>query len=403
MTSKNHKRICLIHYHEIGLKGKNRPIFENRLLQNLKKILNFNDISYEKITKISGRICIVFPMNTDNNTSKKYCNIVKKVPGVARVSTGFKIPQTLEDMINAGIAVMKEAGADKGNVDSFKLSARRNHTSFEYDSMEINKIVGGNISDAFPAIRVQMKNPTVNVRVEVIEGSAYVYGFSLPGVGGLPVGSSGMFVGLLSSGIDSPVALWKVAHRGAKITAIHFSGAPVVSSESEYLVKEIADVFQKSGCIDKLYIVRIGKYQKQIAQDCPEKLRIILYRRFMYKIAEELARRIDSKGLVTGESLGQVASQTIDNLFATDSAVKLPVFRPLIGSDKQEIIDRANEIDTFEISSQQAPDCCTLYMPKSPETHAKLKYVKLAEKDFDETSWISEALDNAEIISYKLD
>lgn len=173
-----------------------------------------------------------------------------------------------------------------------------------------------------------------------------------------------------------------MARRGAQVIGVHFSGAPIVSNESEYLVKEICDVFKNYGCILKLYIIRIGEYQKQIAEECPEKLRIILYRRLMYKIAERIAQIEEAKALVTGESLGQVASQTIDNLSVTNQAVDIQVFRPLIGSDKQEITDRAIQIGTFEISSQQAPDCCTLYMPKTPETHAKLKYVRLAEKDF---------------------
>lgn len=174
-----------------------------------------------------------------------------------------------------------------------------------------------------------------------------------------------------------------MARRGASVVGVHFSGAPIVSNESEYLVKEIGDVLNKSGCINKIYIIRIGKYQKQIAQECPEKYRIILYRRFMYRIAEAVAKIEDSKALITGESLGQVASQTVDNLAATNDAVDIQVFRPLIGSDKQEIIDRAEQIGTFDISSQQAPDCCTLYMPKTPETHAKIKYVHQAEEGFD--------------------
>ncbi|MDO5426391.1 MAG: hypothetical protein Q4F54_00950 [Coriobacteriia bacterium] len=172
-----------------------------------------------------------------------------------------------------------------------------------------------------------------------------------------------------------------MARRGAEVCAVHFSGAPIVTSESEYLVKEICDNFSKYGLVDKLYIVRIGKFQKQIAEECPERLRIILYRRFMYRLAQSIANAEEAKAIVTGESLGQVASQTIDNLSVTNAAVDMQVFRPLIGSDKQEITDRAIEIGTFDLSSQEAPDCCTLYMPKTPETHAKIKYVELAEKD----------------------
>ena len=172
-----------------------------------------------------------------------------------------------------------------------------------------------------------------------------------------------------------------MARRGAEVCAVHFSGAPIVTSESEYLVREICDCFSKHGLVKKLYVVRIGKFQKMIAEECPERLRIILYRRFMYRCAQRIAHAEGAKALVTGESLGQVASQTIDNLAATNAAVDMQVFRPLIGSDKQEITDRAIQIGTFDLSSQKAPDCCTLYMPKSPETHAKLKYVELAEQD----------------------
>ena len=172
-----------------------------------------------------------------------------------------------------------------------------------------------------------------------------------------------------------------MARRGAQVTAVHFSGAPVVTNESEYLVKEMCENFSKAGLVNKLYIVRIGEFQKKIAEDCPEKLRIILYRRFMYRCAEAIANAEEAKAIVTGESLGQVASQTIDNLAVTNAAVEMQVFRPLIGSDKQEITDRAIQIGTFELSSQKAPDCCTLYMPSAPETHAKLKYIDLAEQD----------------------
>lgn len=300
-------------------------------------------------------------------------------------------------MISAGIQVMKDAG----DFESFKVNARRNHTNFETNSMEMNQIIGGALSDAYPEVLVKMKNPDLTVHVEAIQNAAYLYGKSDPAVGGLPVGTSGKVVGMLSSGIDSPVALWKLARRGAVVIGVHFSGAPVVSSESEYLVKEIADVLNESGCISKLYIVRIGKYQKKIAESCSEKLRIILYRRFMYKIAEQIAKTEAAGALITGESLGQVASQTLENLAVTDAAVDIPVLRPLIGSDKLEITQRAEAIKTFSISQHQAPDCCTLYMPKHPETHAKLKYAENEEKDFDYAKWIEEVVKSAEIIQYQ--
>lgn len=379
--SNKFERICLVHYHEIGLKGKNRSYFEQTLQKNIDKILKDQGIESYSLKRISGRILLSLGNDSDKNSSNEILNILKMIPGCARVSSGFKCAQNIEDMVAAGCAVMEEF-ANGNKLESFKVQARRNHTNFELDSMEINQIVGGKISDAFPDVAVKMKNPSLEIHIEVIEGGCYIYGSSIIGVGGLPVGTGGRAVGMLSSGIDSPVALWTMARRGAQVIGVHFSGAPIVSNESEYLVKEICDVFKNYGCILKLYIIRIGEYQKQIAEDCPEKLRIILYRRLMYKISERIAQIEEAKALITGESLGQVASQTIDNLSVTNQAVDIQVFRPLIGSDKQEITDRAIQIGTFDISSQQAPDCCTLYMPKTPETHAKLKYVRLAEKDF---------------------
>lgn len=197
------QRICLVHYHEIGLKGRNRGFFENKLKSNISKILESNNIEVDRIRKISGRICIILKPESDQEFANTIYSIVSKIPGCARVSTGFKCEQTLDAMIESGCMVMKEAGS----VESFKVSARRNHTNFETNSMEMNQIVGGAISDAFPDVKVQMKNPSLEIRVEAIEGSAYVYGTSMSGVGGLPVGCSGKLVGLLSSGIDSPVAL----------------------------------------------------------------------------------------------------------------------------------------------------------------------------------------------------
>lgn len=207
MNKNNFNRICLVHYHEIGLKGKNRSFFENKLKRNISKVMKFNNLDFSQILKISGRICIVFDESKSKDDANFAISIIKKIPGAARVSTGFKVGQNLEAMTSGGILVMDEAGANDGKVESFKVSARRNHTSFKHDSMEINQIVGGNISDAFPHVKVQMKDPDINVRVEVIEGSAYVYGVSIKGVGGLPVGSAGRIIGLMSSGIDSPVAL----------------------------------------------------------------------------------------------------------------------------------------------------------------------------------------------------
>ena len=388
------QRICLVHYHEIGLKGKNRASFEMRLLKNIESLLR--DYPVVTIQRISGRLCVFLCEGTDLDLHTRVAHFIATVPGVARVSFGFKCPQSIEDMTAAGIAAMSESN----NFASFKVAARRNHTDFPVNSMEMNRIIGGALSDAFPQVKVQMVEPDLTVCVEVVQASSYVYAHSIRGIGGLPVGSSGRVMCLMSSGIDSPVALWRMARRGAVCMGIHFSGRPQTSDTSEYLVDDIAHVLEKTGCIARVYVVPFGDYQREISLKVPPRLRIIMYRRLMFKIAEQLARKVHAGALVTGESLGQVASQTLENIRATDAAVEMPVFRPLIGTDKIEIIGEAQKLGTFEISSQDAPDCCTLFMPRSPETHAKLEDVLEAEALLPLDEWIPEIMSKIERHDY---
>ena len=206
---------------------------------------------------------------------------------------------------------------------------------------------------------------------------------------------------LLSSGIDSPVATWRIARRGATCIGVHFSGRPETSATSEYLLEDIAEVLERTGCFARLYVVPIGTYQREISAVVPPELRVIMYRRFMFKVAEAIARKEGAKALVTGESLGQVASQTMDNMLVANAAVSLPVYRPLVGFDKLEIIAEAEKLGTFEISSQDAPDCCTLFMPRNPETHAKLERVLKVEKDLPFDEWINEAVASVEVKDYR--
>lgn len=388
------QRICLAHYHEIGLKGHNRAAFEMRLLKNLEALL----APYPVVTihRISGRLCVFLREGTDRATAVAAADLMAQVPGVARVSCGFKCERDVDLMAQAGIAAMAEAG----EFSHFKVHARRNHTDFPVDSMEMNRVIGGKLHAAFPDKGVRMKDPDLTVGVEVVQNAAYVYARSVAGVGGLPVGSSGRVVCLLSSGIDSPVATWRLARRGALCVGVHFSGRPQTSDASEYLVDDIARVLERTGCIARVYFVPFGDYQRQIALSAPPELRVILYRRLMFKVAEAIACRERAGALVTGESLGQVASQTLDNIRCTDAAVEMPVFRPLIGTDKLEIIGEAQRLGTFEISSQDAPDCCTLFMPRNPETHAKLPVVLEAESALPLDEWVAEIADAAEIRDY---
>ncbi len=389
------QRICLVHYHEIGLKGHNRASFEIRLQKNLEVLLCAFPIV--KIQRISGRLCIFFKEGTTNDSALECANLAKKIPGVARVSCGFKCERDLGTMGTAAVAALNEAG----EFETFKVKARRNHTDFQTNSMEMNQIIGAVLCDAFPTKQVKMKQPDVEVGVEVVQSAAYVYAFSVPGIGGLPVGSSGKVACLLSSGIDSPVATWKIARRGAVCIGVHFSGRPQTSDASEFLVDDIAHVLEKTGCIAKVYVVPFGNFQREISAVVPPELRVIIYRRTMFRVAEKIAETEGAKALVTGESLGQVASQTIENIQCTNASVSLPIFRPLIGSDKLEIINDAQKLGTFEISSQDAPDCCTLFMPRNPETHAKLFKVEAAEAKLNLDGWVSELVACAEEHTYK--
>lgn len=388
------RRVILVHYHEIGLKGHNRKSFEKRLLRNLEALAN--DMPVSRFQMISGRILAFLDDGTPVEAVKETCRAISRIPGVARASAGYECDRDLEAMAFTAIEALREVG----EFESFKVNARRAHTDFPIDSMTLNREIGSMLCSTFPEASVRMKAPDVEVRVEVIQANAYVYAHSVVGIGGLPVGSSGKVCCLLSSGIDSPVATWRMARRGATCIGIHFSGRPQTEDTSEYLVDEICQKLSETGCISKLFTVPIGDHQRKISVEAPPPLRVILYRRLMMATAQNIAYRVNAGALVTGESLGQVASQTLQNIQATDEASTLPVFRPLIGTDKQEIIKEAHELGTFDISTQDAPDCCTLFMPRNPETHANLDDVLRAESAYPMREWAEALAEAAEPKSY---
>ena len=341
------ERLCLVHYHEIGLKGKNRSTFENQLVTNLHRALKGFEVA--NIQRISGYVVVE---SEDREASEEMAAAIRRVPGVARVSLAYKCGLDETEFIAAAIKALGEAG----DFHSFKVHARRSSTTYERHTLEMNQLVGSALCEAFPTKKVDVHNPDVTVVVHVVQGSTYVYASSAPGVGGLPVGTAGKVMTLLSSGFDSPVATWMVGRRGATCIPVHFSGRPQTSDTSEWLCQDIVDALAPSGVVGRLYVVPFGDKQREISLAVPQSLRILMYRRLMFQVTERLASLEGAKAIVTGESLGQVASQTLDNIWAVDEAVQIPVLRPLIGSDKQEIIKRSQEIGTYEISSQTAPD-----------------------------------------------
>lgn len=384
-------RVCLVHYHEVGLKGKNRAHFEHILIDTIKAACAA--FSVATCARISGHILVTF---SEPGDAERAFPIIRRVPGVARVSLAFHTNRDPKEYCRAAIRALGEVG----EFESFKVAAKRSNTDYPLGSLELNAQVGEVLCEAYPEKRVQMKAPDATVHVLVVQGSVYVYARSERGVGGLPVGSAGKVVTLLSSGIDSPVATWLIARRGAVCVPVHFSGRPQTADTSEYLCQDIIRAFAPAIQIGRMYVVPFGEAQRQIALACRTSLRVIMYRRVMYAVAERIARLEGAKAIVTGESLGQVASQTLENIAAVNEMVTLPVLRPLIGSDKQEIIERAHEIGTYDISCETAPDCCTLFMPRAPETHARLDAVREAWDAFDHDAMIEELVQNVEYVDF---
>ncbi len=385
------KRVCLVHYHEIGLKGKNRSTFENQLVKNLHRALRGHAV--DAIRRVSGYILVSFQ---SGQASSEDARAIAQVPGVARVSLAYLCGLNEEEYCAAAVRVLGEAG----EFETFKVHARRSSTTYGLHTLDIHRLVGGVLCEAYPTKKVQMHGPDVTVYVLVVQGSVYVYATSILGVGGLPVGTAGKVVTLLSSGFDSPVATWMVGRRGAICVPVHFSGRPMTSDQSEWLCRDIVEALSPAGLIGRLYVVPFGECQREISLAVPQSLRIITYRRVMLSVAERIAELEGAKALVTGESLGQVASQTLENITAVNEVATMPVLRPLIGSDKMEIMRRAEQIGTHDISMQAAEDCCTLFMPRRPETHARMPEVHMAWDAFDHDAMIDQLVASIEYVDY---
>jgi len=376
------ERAVLVHYHELGLKGRNRALFERRLQSNLgAAVAALTEYPVERVT---GRLIV---RSTSTASLPRLVDALSAVPGVSSVSPCWITTRDAENMNKAALLAMRGAGEH----ESFRVTSRRSNTDHPTPSLEINAAIGSYLVE-HTGKRVDLSNPDVHVMVEVVQGEAYIYAAKIPGPGGLPVGTAGKVISLLSAGIDSPVASWRIARRGAVVIGLHFSGRPQTNDLSERLVGELGEVLAAHQAMARIYIVPFGDLQKEISLGAPPALRVLLYRRLMIKVAERLAAIENAKALVTGESLGQVASQTLENIAAVDEAATLPVLRPLIGSDKLEIIGEARRIGTYDLSTMDHADCCTLFMPRSPVTHARVADVLAAEEALDIERMITEAL-----------
>lgn len=385
------KEIILLKDGEIVLKGLNRRTFEDVLKKNIRHAISHLG-SFE--IKSAQSIIYVKPLSDDIDLDEA-CLKISRVFGIVSYSRAAICEEkTLESIIaTAPVYLEKELKA----VKTFKVEARRSDKRFPYKSPEICAELGGVILDKFPHLSVDVHNPDLIVNVEVRDFGAYVHGAAHKGAGGIPVGTSGNAAILISGGIDSPVAAYMMAKRGLKLTAVHFASPPYTSKRAEdKVVRLLRRVSRYAGKMT-MYTVPFTKIQETIKNECPEELFTIIMRRLMMQISSRIAADNDCTALITGESLGQVASQTIGALSCTDDAADLLVFRPLIGMDKQEIIDISYKIDTYDISIEPYEDCCTVFTPKHPRTRPVLKYVKEAQKKANFEPMIEEALANLKV------
>lgn len=384
------KEILLLKDGEIVLKGLNRRSFEDVLKKNLKNTLR--SLGRFEITSAQSTI-YVKPLSDDLDLDEA-CDRVSKVFGIVAFSRAAVCEKTIDDiLLTAPEYLARELSLAK----TFKVEAKRSDKKFPLKSPEICREVGGEILSKFPHLKVDVHNPELVVNVEVRDFGAYVHGEPHKGAGGIPVGTGGKAAILISGGIDSPVAAYMMAKRGIQLTAVHFASPPYTSRRAEDKVVRLLRKVSKYAGPMKMYTVPFTKIQEKIKDECPEELFTIIMRRLMMQISSKVAQQNECLALVTGESLGQVASQTIGALACTDDASDMLVFRPLIGMDKQEIIDISYKIDTYDISIEPYEDCCTVFTPKHPRTRPVLKYVKEAQEKPNFEPLVDEALANLKL------
>lgn len=384
----------LIKYAEIAIKGKNRYIFEDALVNQIKYQLRDVEGSF-KVVKEMGRIFVYAQGEFDYEEAvealKRVFGIFSICPAIVLEDEGF---EKLSEEVSAYV---KKLYGEKEL--TFKVNTRRNKKSYPMQSMEVSSALGGVILDACPNMKVDVHKPDVFVNVE-IRNKIYLYSENIPGPGGMPLGTNGRAMLLLSGGIDSPVAGYMIAKRGVIIDAVYFHAPPYTSERAKQKVIDLAKLVAKYSGPIRLHVVNFTDIQLYIYDKCPHEELTIIMRRYMMKIAEEFARKDGCQGLITGESIGQVASQTIHSLSATNEVCTMPVFRPVIGFDKQEIVDVALKINTYETSILPFEDCCTIFVAKHPVTKPNLQIIKRSEEKLQEKidEMLKEAVDTAETV-----
>jgi len=379
----------LIRYGELSTKGRNRKHFITHLKRNIREVLKeFKDIH---IQGGHDRMYILLNGEDSNPIIQKLSTVF----GIQSFSLAVRSERNLQDIQQVGLSLVKQI-FKPGN--TFKVTTRRGDKSFEYDTNDINHAVGGHILQNIEDIKVDVKNPDINLLVDVRPDAIYLSCDIIQGAGGLPVGSSGKAMLMLSGGIDSPVAGYLTMKRGVQIEAVHFQSPPYTSERAKQKTIDLAKKISAYSGYVKMHFVPFTKIQETIRKHIPEGYTMTATRRMMLRITDEIRRKNDGLAIVTGESLGQVASQTLESMLAINDVTVTPILRPLISMDKLEIIDIAKKIDTFEISSLPYEDCCTIFTPPSPKTRPKLSKIQYYESDFDFGPLLEEAVNNVETI-----
>ncbi|MBI2132477.1 MAG: tRNA 4-thiouridine(8) synthase ThiI, partial [Candidatus Tectomicrobia bacterium] len=389
---KEGSRCVLLHYHEIGLKGKNRPLFISRLARRVA--LASEHLGAGPVRKLPGRLILELP---EGAPWPQVREALARVFGLANFSCALRLPLDLEAAAEAALAQLAPLP-----VTTFRVRTRKAFDTVPISSREWDSAIGARVQ-ARRRLPVSLTHPGTTVHIEALPAEALLYVGKVPGPGGLPVGMSGRVAALLSGGIDSPVAAWRMLKRGCEVVFVHFHGAPYLSRASADKARDLArllDLWQQGS---RLYLVPFGDLQKEIVLSAPSEARVVLYRRFMARIAERIARLEGARALVTGESLGQVASQTLTNLAAIEEAVEMPILRPLIGMDKEEIVAQAQALGTFETSIEPDQDCCTLFVPKHPAIRSQPAHLRKLEENLAVDEMIARALAETEVLDIRRD
>ena len=389
------KKLYIVRCGEVALKGMNKPYFERILLERVVKAIECFDDAEAKW--IDGLMFVRVPASVPEDDVIAKC---VRVFGVASVSPAVEAPKDIDEIGRLAADMMQQI-IDEEGVQTFKVKGKRADKSFAIESPEIGRVVGAIILKRCKVLRVDVHNPDVTITVDVRREGAYIFRDKIKGFGGLPLGTNGKGLILMSGGIDSPVAAFMMAKRGMSIEAVHFHSYPYTSQRAQKKVEDLVKVLAGYMGTVRMHVINLLPIQEQIVQNCPEDETTLLVRRFMMRIAEQIAVRNNDMMLITGEDLGQVASQTAEALVVTDSVVSMPVMRPLIAMDKVDIMDKAREIGTYDISIQPYEDCCTVFLPKHPVTKPKLARIESSEAALDVKGLVDAAVASEEIIDIR--